>query len=337
MSAPTPTTESTTPVGTVTAADPFDKDADAEALKNAMAGFGTDEDAINKIMTKRSNAQRQEIAAAYKTKYTENLIDCLKDELSGDYRLTVSCMLDDPALMLAKFVNRILKDGDCKSVQLLEIIFPLKPTEVLAVAAAYNEAFSTKMSDDVMNGLDSPFKTVLGNIIAGERSAEPDANPEYAKTDADYLVQTDPKDWQLPNERLDEVFGKASISHLVEVFKQADQQFVAAKKSLVKVVQDSAMSEEQKAAFMVMIKSLYTPIAFYADGLYYSMKGLGTKDEKLIRIIVGRSEIDLGTIKAKFQTAYSTSLADMVTSDTSGDYKNILLGIINADAPPASS
>ncbi|XP_071503581.1 annexin A5-like [Diadema antillarum] len=276
MSAPTPTTESTTPVGTVTAADPFDKDADAEALKNAMAGFGTDEDAINKIMTKRSNAQRQEIAAAYKTKYTENLIDCLKDELSGDYRLTVSCMLDDPALMLAKFVNRILKDGDCKSVQLLEIIFPLKPT-------------------------------------------------------------TDPKDWQLPNERLDEVFGKASISHLVEVFKQADQRFVAAKKSLVKVVQDSAMSEEQKAAFMVMIKSLYTPIAFYADGLYYSMKGLGTKDEKLIRIIVGRSEIDLGTIKAKFQTAYSTSLADMVTSDTSGDYKNILLGIINADAPPASS
>lgn len=58
------------------------------------------------------------------------------------------------------------------------------------------------------------------------------------------------------------------------------------------------------------------------------MKGFGTDDATLIRIIVSRSEIDLGTIKKAYQELYSKTLHDAVKKETSGDYKNALLALI---------
>jgi len=58
------------------------------------------------------------------------------------------------------------------------------------------------------------------------------------------------------------------------------------------------------------------------------MKGMGTNDQDLIRVITTRAEIDMYYIKMEFQSLYRTTLEQMITGDTSGDYRHFLLTLV---------
>ena len=51
------------------------------------------------------------------------------------------------------------------------------------------------------------------------------------------------------------------------------------------------MSGHTKKAYNSVVRCVTSPAEFFADELYTSMKGLGTDNKKLIRIIVSRAEV----------------------------------------------
>ena len=61
-----------------------------------------------------------------------------------------------------------------------------------------------------------------------------------------------------------------------------------------------------------LVECVQSPPAFYAKRLNDSIAGIGTDDTALIRLIVSRSEIDLGTIKDEFERIYSRTLLSAV-------------------------
>ena len=52
--------------------------------------------------------------------------------------------------------------------------------------------------------------------------------------------------------------------------------------------------------------------AYFATKLYKSMKGLGTDDATLIRVVVTRCEVDMIVIKQEFQRQYQKTLASFI-------------------------
>lgn len=65
--------------------------------------------------------------------------------------------------------------------------------------------------------------------------------------------------------------------------------------------------------FIVSVKVVKDRAGFFAEQLYKSMKGIGTNDRRLIRLVVTRSEIDMGEIKEAFTEKYGKSLEDMIS------------------------
>jgi len=67
---------------------------------------------------------------------------------------------------------------------------------------------------------------------------------------------------------------------------------------------------------------------YYAEKLESAMRGLRFDDYTLIRIIVSRCEIDLGSIKNEYLKIYHKTLYHQVQMGTSGEYRNALLAIL---------
>ena len=62
--------------------------------------------------------------------------------------------------------------------------------------------------------------------------------------------------------------------------------------------------------------------------LHKAMKGLGTDDRTLIRVIVTRTELDMQYIKAEYEKKFKGSLGDAVHSETSRHYRSFLLALL---------
>jgi hypothetical protein len=64
----------------------FNAEADAERLRKAMKGMGTDEPAIIDVFSKRTAKQRLQIALFFKTMYGKDLAQDLKSETSFNFK-----------------------------------------------------------------------------------------------------------------------------------------------------------------------------------------------------------------------------------------------------------
>jgi annexin A7/11 len=60
------------------------------------------------------------------------------------------------------------------------------------------------------------------------------------------------------------------------------------------------------------VKTVHNRPAYFADRLEVAMKGLGTDDDALIRIIVSRCEIDLVNTKVEYERVYHKTLHSSV-------------------------
>jgi len=69
------------------------------------------------------------------------------------------------------------------------------------------------------------------------------------------------------------------------------------------------------------------PHAYFAARVNKAIKGWGTNDEMLIRVLVARDEVDMPQIKEAYQQLYGVSMAEDIEGDCSGDYKKLLLAL----------
>jgi annexin A7/11 len=65
-------------------------------------------------------------------------------------------------------------------------------------------------------------------------------------------------------------------------------------------------------AMSAIVECVQSPASFFANRLFKAMDGAGTDDDTLIRIIISRSEIDLGNIKLEFERIYDRTLLSAV-------------------------
>ncbi|KAI3730471.1 hypothetical protein L1987_61641 [Smallanthus sonchifolius] len=88
------------------------------------------------------------------------------------------------------------------------------------------------------------------------------------------------------------------------------------------------MSGNFEHALVTVLQCAENPGKYFAKVMHRAMKGLGTNDKTLIRVIVTRTEIDMQYIKAEYYKKHHKSLNDVVHSETSDNYRTFLLSLL---------
>lgn len=311
-------------MATVKPASDFVPKREADKLAKAMKGFGTDEATIIAVLSQHSNKQLVEIAHEYKTRHGKDLDHMLKKELSGDFEKLAVALVTPHFKYLAEEVHDAMSGIGTNEATLIEILVPMTNAEMKNLVETYEKRYETLMGKELKGELSGSFLKLLQQIQYGGRDEHLEVDEEKAKEEAQALYKAGEKAFGTDDSLFIKTFVSRSFPQLKAIFHNYKLQTGHSMQEAI----EKEMKGDLKSAFLTIVNCVENPAKFYAKRLNESMSGLGTKERILTRVIVTRCEKDMKVIKAEFLKEYNKKLDDVIASETSGDYKKLLLALI---------
>ena len=134
---------------------------DAQALRKAMKGLGTDEKAIIEIVANRTNAQLLEIKDAYEKNIQRDLIKDLKSEISGNFQKAVLSLLEPAIEYDVDQLNNAMKGIGTNEDTLIEIIASRDEARLNQIKMKYKEKYNKDLEHSIEKETTGNFKRLL--------------------------------------------------------------------------------------------------------------------------------------------------------------------------------
>jgi len=309
--------------GTVTPASGFNAEASAGELRKAMKGIGTDEATIIKVLSTHSNQQRQEMNITFKTLYGKDLKKELKSELGGKFEDVILGLMETPINYDAHVLRDAIKGAGTDEMALIEILCTRSNAEIEQIKSAYKTLFKDNLEKDVMSDTGGTFERLLVSQLTANRDESGTVDQALAVQEAAELFKAGAGKVGTDESTFNRIFSMRSYQQLRATFDA----YRANHKKEIEAAIKSEFSGYAEEGLLAIAKCARSVPGYFAERLYSCMKGAGTKDKVLIRVIVSRCEVDMVQIKEEFQRKYGKSLGSFIKGDTSGDYKKILMAL----------
>lgn len=97
-------------------------------------------------------------------------------------------------------------------------------------------------------------------------------------------------------------------------------------KTILQTIENEpSFSNDMKKLLSTIVNASINPSEYFATRVNQAIKGLGTNDNLLIRVLVTRDEIDMPKIKECYKNLYGRDMLEDIKDDCSGSYRELLL------------
>jgi len=294
--------------------------ADAEKCRAAMKGMGTNEKAIIEAVGPRTSADMQLIKRQFAALFQRDLVKDFTDECSGKFKDVLLAMCHEPAELDATLIRKSVKGLGTDEDLLSEVVCTRTPTELKAAAESYQRLYTRNMEGDIKSDTSGDLAKVYMACLApgrGSRAGNVAADVEALYKAGAGKIGTD-------EAMFINVIATSSREHVDAIFWAYAQKYG---KSLDKVIRDEMGGDTGKALANLVLP----PHVLFADKILKSMKGAGTNDTDLIRLITTQRGRHLKAAGKYFLEVNRKTISAWVADETSGDYKAILVKICQAE------
>lgn len=201
----------------------FKASEDGDALRAAMKGFGTNEQAIIDILTDRSNAQRQEIAKYFLAEYGRDLIEDLKSELGGKFEDVIVALMYPPVTYLCKQLHKAMGGVGTNETALVDILCSKTNAEIKEIVTTYEDLYDRPLVEHMCSETSGHFRRLLTLIATGVRDEAGTINPALAREQAEKLWAAGESKLGTDEEVFNRIMAHASFEQLRLVFEEYKQ------------------------------------------------------------------------------------------------------------------
>ncbi|XP_049908820.1 annexin A3b [Epinephelus moara] len=313
--------------GTVKDNPNFKVDADVAALRTAIEGLGTTEKTLIEVLTQRSNAQRQIIAKTYEKTTGRKLVDDLEGDTHGDFEDLLVALITPPEVYDCHEVINAIKGAGTTESTLTEIFASRTNRQIEALSEAYLKETGRLMINDLKSEVSGDYAKALLILAEGKRDQSTNVDTAKAKADAKALYEAGENKWGTDEEKFIDILCHRSVPQLRQTLVEYKN---LSKKTLQESI-ESEMSGDLEKILVAVVKCVKSVPAYMAERLFKAMRGAGTTESTLTRIIVSRSEMDLLDIRAEYKKLFGCTLYSQLESEVSSSYGDALKHLCGQD------
>lgn len=305
----------------------FDAELEARHVKETLVA--KDKRVCGTLLAALSTAQRQAMVTAYRAVFVEHLVEDVKATFSGvvgsDFARLACALITPPAEYDASQLFKAIEGLGTDEATLIEILATRSNEEIKAIRKAYRKLFSRDLEHDVIGDTSGSFQNILVSLLQGERDEGGEADERAAFHDAEALFEAGEKSAIVQSHEFNRVFMLSSPAQLRAV---ADAYTRVSNLPLAEVLSKKVSGDFGKTLIVILMQATTGLAEYFADRLYKAMKGAGTDDVTLVRVVVTRREKEMPAIREAFLRRHGKTLGKMIAGDCSGEYRDLLLRLV---------
>lgn len=313
--------------GTVVPYPKFNASNDASVLKSAIVAKDVNEDVVISVLVMRSNEQRQKIKAVYEATAGQHLDKALKSALTGHLEDVTLALLMTPAQFDAHCIRKATKGLGTDEDALVEILATRTKAEIEEIKRVFKEEYKTELEGVIKSETRGDFQKALLSLLRANRDTSSTVDMELAQRDAQILFEAGEKMKGTNVDAFIEILTTRSGQQLSQTF----QRYASISDMTLPKALQMELKGDIENCLIDIVKICWNTPAFFAEKLNSAMKGLGTSDKTLIRVLVSRSEVDLKKIVEEYYAMYNRRLKEDIMKDTKGHYQKVLLGLCGSN------
>lgn len=307
---------------------PGDFRAQADQLRKAMKGFGTDEKALIQVLAKQDPLQIAAIRSTYSTHIGRDLYKDIKSESSGYFRQGLLAIIEGPLMHDVTVLHDAVQGIGTKEWALNDVLLSRSNADMNAIKSAYERKYNHPLTKDVEGDLSFKTKSLFSAILLATRHEEW-YTPAPMEAEAEARTIHDATSARLVNDvsEVCSIFARSSDNEL-RAINHAFQ--VRYHTPLDKHI-EKEFSGHMKDALLRMLRTAIDPAMRDAEELEECMKGAGTKDEKLVVRIVRLhwNRAHMEQVKGAYRARFGKDLVHRVKGETSGDYQRLMVAMLD--------
>ena len=294
---------------------------DAQNIHTYISEKTKDEDKLINLVTNRTNEERQVIKNEYNSTFNSDLIKDLKKSFSFNFQEVLVGLFYDPIDYDCYHIRKAVKGLGTDEDALIEILTTRSPETIEKMKERYKLLYPGRdMVEDIKDDTSGDFREILMVLLNYKRSTNTNPNKEDCIACAKSLYEAA----QTKNN---------TVSIYTKIFTEKSNQEIQAiggifyKMTKINILDQvkKIFSGDVRDALLGIIYGIISPSEYFAIRIRDSVKGLGTRDTKLIRILITRDEIDMPQIKQLYKQLYEKDMIKDIEDDTSGSYRKILV------------